>query len=81
MPIYHGKHISPPRRVLSHRELRRLMDLRGWETRHLVQFSGIRASTLEKIVCGQRSDPRISTVDRIAAALEVPIDALLEFDL
>jgi transcriptional regulator with XRE-family HTH domain len=60
--------------------VRRLRLARGWTLYQLSHKSGIRPSTLSMLENGHNGDPRISTVQRLARALEVTVCELLRWD-
>ena len=51
---------------------------RGLSQEDLARAAGITHSALSKIEAGYSQDPRVMTVRKIAIALEVTVDVLLE---
>lgn len=59
------------------KNLRALRIKKGWTQEKLAQESGISYHTLIKIERGNIKDPRLGTLLKIAAALAVPIEKLI----
>lgn len=62
---------------------KRIRDTRyakGWGPDELAMRASISRTALYQIECGKTGTPRAGTLRRIALALEVPVDALLEMD-
>src|SRR5437763_2381300 len=66
--------------VSSHVIATRLRDARrqrGWSRETLAHHSGISWAAIAQIESGRRPDPRVSSVARLAAALDISIDELV----
>ena len=50
---------------------------RGWTIEQLAAAGGLTTSTVYRVTTGQTPDPRVSTVQAIAAALGITVDRLL----
>jgi transcriptional regulator with XRE-family HTH domain len=61
------------------KNLRALRIKKGWTQEKLAQESGISYHTLIKIERGNIKDPRLGTLLKIAAALDVPIEKLINY--
>ena len=59
------------------KNLRALRIRKGWTQEKLAQEAGISYHTLIKIERGNIKDPRLGTLLKIAAALAVPIEKLI----
>jgi transcriptional regulator with XRE-family HTH domain len=57
--------------------LREARKRRKWTQEDLAERSGVHAGEISRMEAGKR-DPQVSTVERLAAALEVPPGQLLE---
>ena len=61
------------------KRLAALRKKRGLSLRQLAQASGVGLTTLVRLETGQPAcDPRLSTLERLAAALKVSVPALLQ---
>ena len=72
-PVAHGPRTSPASRFganLAHERQRRCLSMS-----ELARIAGTHASEISRLERGLR-DPRLSTIARLAHALEVPIGAL-----
>lgn len=58
--------------------IKRYRGLLGWSQEKLAQKAGVTYSALSKIEAGYHTDPRVRTVQKIAIALKVTIDDLME---
>jgi len=58
--------------------IRELRKKRGISQNELARRSGVKQSVLSYIESGRTKHPRIDTLAAIAAALEVPIEALMQ---
>jgi len=61
------------------KNLRELRIKKGWTQEKLAQEAGISYHTLIKIERGNIKDPRLGTLLKIAAALAVPIEKLINY--
>lgn len=68
------------RDVLKNR-LRTLLDLKGWTEEVLEEKSGASQSTINRILNCTIESPRVSTLDKIAKALDVPLHILTSDDI
>ena len=67
--------------TLDHRKIRQLREARGWTLAVAADHAGMRnLQQWQQIESGQRRDPGVSTVDRIARALGVKLDELMTDD-
>jgi transcriptional regulator with XRE-family HTH domain len=57
--------------------LRAARKKREWTQEDLAERSGVHAGEISRMEAGKR-DPQVSTVERLAAALEIPPGQLLE---
>jgi len=55
-----------------------LMDNLGLTQAELSRRTRLPAATISRIASGQRSNPRLETLERIAGALSVPVDYLCD---
>jgi transcriptional regulator with XRE-family HTH domain len=62
------------------RHLRRLRSERGLSIRALAELSGLNANTLS-LIENSKTSPSVSTLQQLAAALDVPITAFFEIDI
>lgn len=58
--------------------LRRLLDDKGWSQQTLCKRAGVHHQHIYKVVSGETADPRASTIKRLAKALDVSTDYLLD---
>jgi DNA-binding XRE family transcriptional regulator len=58
--------------------LKRLRKRRGWTQPVLARKAGLAEVSIARLECGMRTDPRISTLRKLAKALKVPITTLLD---
>lgn len=61
--------------------LRALLDIKGWTEETLEEKSGASQSTINRILNCTIDSPRISTLDKIAKALDVPLHMLTSNDI
>jgi transcriptional regulator with XRE-family HTH domain len=59
------------------RNLRRVRKSREWTQEHLAALSGVHATEVSRIEGGKR-DPQVSTVAKLAVALDVSLGELLD---
>jgi transcriptional regulator with XRE-family HTH domain len=57
--------------------LRAARKQRGWTQEELSERSGVQAGEISRMEAGKR-DPQVSTVEKLAVALELPPGRLLE---
>lgn len=57
--------------------VKKLRELKGWKRKQLASRSGLQDSTLSMIERGKRTDPRCSTLTKLADALDVSADVIL----
>ena len=58
----------------------RLRDERGWTQEELATLMGVKQNHISAIETGKLVDPRASTIEKLARALGVSVDALLAGD-
>lgn len=59
------------------RELLSRLQAKGWSYRHLSEQAGMNESAVKQILSGKSADPRIGTIEKLAAALEVTVMELI----
>lgn len=59
-----------------HKRLRARLEALGWTCEDLAHRSAISLSLAEKLLSGERGDPRLSTAARICAAVGLPLQWL-----
>jgi len=57
-------------------KIKQLMETMGLTQAELARKTDLPAATISRIASGQRSNPRLETLQRIAGALRVPVDYL-----
>ncbi len=55
-----------------------LIDNLGLTQAELARRTNLPAATISRIVSGQRTNPRLDTLERIAGALSIPVDYLCD---
>ena len=58
--------------------LRHLLDEKAWSQQTLCKRAGVHHQQIYKVVSGETGDPRASTIKRLAKALDVSADYLLD---
>ena len=64
--------------VISKR-LQDLIDRRGITVNKLATLSGITQSTVENVIHGKTSNPKLKTLHRLACGLDMTVSELLDF--
>lgn len=58
-------------------ELRKLRKEKGFSIRKLSELSGVAHSYLSQVETGKRGIPKVETLEKIAAGLDIPLEDLL----
>jgi transcriptional regulator with XRE-family HTH domain len=64
--------------MLNHEEMRRLREDKGWTQSQAAELAGMTQPMWARMETGERPDPKVSTVERIAQALGVSVNNLLK---
>lgn len=65
------------RRMLNHEEMKRLREVKGWTQAQAAELVDMTQPMWARMETGERPDPKVSTVERIAKALGVTVNDLL----
>jgi transcriptional regulator with XRE-family HTH domain len=69
-----------PKAMLNAAKLKELRTQKGWTQQKLGQAVGYDGAYIRKLETGWTPNPGCQTLARLALALKVPADALLDFD-
>src|SRR5580765_8167247 len=75
VPALHGGVRMPTNGIA--RWLRAARKRRGWSRETLAHYAGISGAAIAQIESGRRADPRVSSLVRLADALDVSVDELV----